>query len=106
MSKLDRSKPFGEVFGGHPARFEQDGKFFNSAGDEIEIVIVEEKGEDGKLVPVQRAKPVGADDKPAAKPAGKKQTAKAAAPVEETQPADPVDDQLAAQLGDGDASFE
>lgn len=46
MSKLDRNRPYGEVFGtadGH--RFEQDGKKFDASGEEIlktaEVVVVQ-----------------------------------------------------------------
>ena len=32
---LDRTKPYGEVYGIHHAKYEQDGKLFNAAGKEI-----------------------------------------------------------------------
>lgn len=36
MAKLDRSRPFGEVFGEHPDhKYVQDGKKFDHQGDEI-----------------------------------------------------------------------
>lgn len=36
MSKLDRKKPFGEVFGGSEGyRYEQDGKRFDHDGNEV-----------------------------------------------------------------------
>ena len=110
MSKLDRSKPFGEVWGDYPARFEQDGKFFNASEDEIEVETVTVEDEDGKKTRVLRAKAVVSSDAPAkqTKPAGKAkpkakepEAAPAAAPA-----ADDVEDQLAAQLGEGDGSFE
>ena len=102
MSKLDRSKPFGEVSGDHPARFEQDGKFFNAAEQEIEVedVVVEDRF--GRKILEHRLKRVVGGEAPAApKRGGKKaQVAEAQAPV-----ATGADDQLAAQLG-GDAEFE
>ena len=36
MRKLDKSKPYGEVHGGGPAVYEQDGITFDSAGREID----------------------------------------------------------------------
>lgn len=107
MSKLDRSKPFGEVWGDHPARFEQDGKLFNAAEDEIEVETVWVEGEDGKKTRVLRAKVVVQAEKQA-KPAGKGRGK--AKDQEEPAPApaaaDEVEDQLAAQLGETDGSFE
>lgn len=106
MSKLDRSKPFGEVWGDHPARFEQDGKFFNASEDEIEVETVTVEDEDGKKTRVLRAKAVVSSDAPAkqTKPAGK---AKPKAKEPEAAPAAAaVEDQLAAQLGETDGSFE
>lgn len=35
MAKLDRSRPFGEVFGFGKVRFEQDGKQFDVNEDEL-----------------------------------------------------------------------
>lgn len=32
---LNKSKSYGEVFGGAPYRYEQDGKYYNGAGDEV-----------------------------------------------------------------------
>lgn len=110
MSKLDRSKPFGEVWGDHPARFEQDGKFFNASEDEIEVEPVTVEDEAGKKTRVLRVKAVVQAEKQAkpAKPAGKGRD-KAKEP-EEPAPApaaaDAVEDQLAAQLGETDGSFE
>lgn len=108
MSKLDRSKPFGEVWGDHPARFEQDGKFFNAAEAEIEIETVVETDDLGNKTRVTRVKATSSSAEKPTKPAGKAkpkakepEAAPAAAPA-----ADAVEDQLAAQLGEGDGSFE
>jgi len=41
MKKLDRSRPFGTIHGGSPvpgALYEQDGEFFNAAGDSLSTV--------------------------------------------------------------------
>jgi hypothetical protein len=35
MPNLDKSKPYGEVYGVHFARFEQDGKYFDGDGKEL-----------------------------------------------------------------------
>ena len=107
MSKLDRSKPFGEVWGDHPARFEQDGKFFNASEDEIEVEPVTVEDEAGKKTRVLRVKAVVQAEKQA-KPVGKGRGK--AKDQEESAPApaaaDEVEDQLAAQLGETDGSFE
>lgn len=109
MSKLDRSKPFGEVWGDYPARFEQDGKFFNASEDEIEIESVVVEDEDGKKTRVLRAKAVVSSDAPEkqTKPAGKGRS-KAKEPEQPAPAPAPaaVEDQLAAQLGETDGSFE
>ncbi len=34
--RLDKSKPFGEVYGEHPYRYEQHGHYFNGAGQEVD----------------------------------------------------------------------
>ena len=39
--KLDKTKPYGEVFGVHQASFEQDGKYFDAHGDEIKAAAPE-----------------------------------------------------------------
>ena len=123
MSKLDRSKPFAEVWGDHPARFEQDGKLFNAAEDEIEVETVWVEGEDGKKTRVTRLKATSSSAEKATKPASKatsssaekatkpasKATSSSAEKPEQPAPApaaDDVEDQLAAQLGEGDGSFE
>ena len=107
MSKLDRSKPFAEVWGDHPARFEQDGKLFNAAEDEIEVETVWVEGEDGKKTRVTRLKATSSSAEKATKPAGKaKPKAKEPEQPAPTPAADDVEDQLAAQLGEGDGSFE
>lgn len=36
MAKLDKSKPYGEVHGDVPYRYEQGGKLFNAQGDECD----------------------------------------------------------------------
>ena len=107
MSKLDRSKPFGEVWGDHPARFEQDGKFFNASEDEIEIESVVVEDEDGKKTRVLRAKAVVSSDAPEkqTKPAGKGRS-KVKEPEQPAPAPAAVEDQLAAQLGETDGSFE
>jgi len=108
MSKLDRSRPFGEVFGDHPARFEQDGKFFNAAEAEIELETVVETDDLGNKIRVTRVKATSPSAEKPTKPAGKaKPKAKEpeAAPVA-APAADDVEDQLAAQMGEGDGSFE
>ena len=108
MSKLDRSKPFAEVWGDHPARFEQNGKLFNAAEAEIEVETVVVEDDDGKKTRVTRVKATSSSTEKPTKPAGKAkpkakepEAAPAAAPA-----ADDVEDQLAAQLGEGDGSFE
>ena len=35
MKTLDKGRPYGEVYGGGPAMFEQDGTLFDSRGREI-----------------------------------------------------------------------
>ena len=35
MKTLDKGRPYGEVYGGGPAMFEQDGTLFDSKGREI-----------------------------------------------------------------------
>ena len=37
-TKLDRSRDFGEVTGGGPTRYVQDGKNFDPAGNEVVVV--------------------------------------------------------------------
>ena len=37
MKTLDKGRPYGEVYGGGPAMFEQDGTLFDSKGCEIGI---------------------------------------------------------------------
>lgn len=38
MPKLDRKRPYGEIWGGNvPARFHQDGRYFDHAGDEVDL---------------------------------------------------------------------
>lgn len=113
MSKLDRSKPFGEVWGDHPARFEQDGKFFNASEDEIEVEPVTVEDEAGKKTRVLRVKAVVQAEKQAekpTKPAGKAKAKEpeqpAPAPAPAPAAADEVEDQLAAQMGETDGSFE
>jgi cell division septation protein DedD len=112
MSKLDRSRPFGEVFGDHPARFEQDGKFFNAAEAEIELETVVETDDLGNKIRVTRVKATSPSAEKPTKPAGKaKPKAKPKAKEPEAAPvaapaADEVEDQLAAQLGETDGSFE
>jgi hypothetical protein len=54
MRTLDRSKPFGQVFGGHGHSFEQDGTLFDHEGKEV--------GGKAKAVPAKSA------DEPAKKP--------------------------------------
>lgn len=76
--KLDRSRPFAEIFGSDAdVRFNQDHADFDAAGNEIVADV------SVKAAPVKAA----AKPKPAAKPAE--------APVEQG-----VDAQLAAQTGD------
>jgi hypothetical protein len=53
MAKLDKSKPYGEVFGdpqGH--RYEQDGKLFDALGEEIVV-----KAKDTPKQPTQPKQP-------------------------------------------------
>ena len=43
--QLDRSRPYGEVFGPSAHRYEQDGRLFDNAGNEIVTKRDEERGE-------------------------------------------------------------
>lgn len=45
---LDRKKPFGEVFGPHPHRYEQDGKCFDHEGVEIGVKTKADKAKPAK----------------------------------------------------------
>lgn len=98
--KLDRSRSFGEVFGDHPARYEQDNRFFNGDGEEIEVETVMVEDANGKKVQAHRIKaPEAAPKKP--------RPNKASGFVVEGETPPEPDDQVAAQLGDDDAaSFE
>ena len=80
---LDRSKPYGKIFGFDPEgrRFEQDGAYFDGAGDEIASA-------DGAAVDDAASGDVAPGDAPAAAPRGR---GRAAAP----QAASQVDAQLA-----------
>lgn len=96
--KLDRTRPFGDVFGDHPARYEQDGLFFNVADDQIdgEGNLIGEAPKAGKKQKVPA--PVKEDSTAGEKP-------KASAPVKEDSTAG-GEDQLSAQLLAPVAEFE
>lgn len=89
MAKFDPSKPFGEIQGLHAARYVQDDKYFDAAGNELE--------EDGS--PKKTAGKAPVDPKLVAAATGKKGKA-AAAP--DAVPGD-ADAQLQAQLGSDEA---
>lgn len=97
MSKLDRSRPYGEVFGDRRVHFEQDGKTFDAQGvqveDEAPVIDANDpealKAEVARLTALLAAKA----DKPARAKADKP------AKAEEPDPAPTVTDaQLDAQL--------
>lgn len=96
MRRLDTSKPYGVVCGAHPARYEQDGRFFNA--DQLEIDETGTLVEEGTTL---------SDAKAATKP---RRAASVKAAVEEPKtPTAPLSEQLEAQLGaqlGADASFE
>lgn len=59
--KLDKSKPYGEVYGTCPYRYEQGGKYFNGAGNEVSKegrAILELKKDEPKRGPNEQAKRV------------------------------------------------
>jgi len=62
MIKLDKRKPFGTVWGDHPASFHQDGHHFDAQGNCLDCgeVTDEESMEDTPLVPAPPA-PVESD---------------------------------------------
>lgn len=99
--QLDRKRPYGEVYGDHPARFEQDGKLFNAAGQEIEVTRVKD-GYEHRVVEDGLPKVAAETTKPRSPVKSKAKEPVATAP---DQPTTPADDQLAAQLA-GDGSFE
>ena len=95
MAKFDPSKPFGEIQGLHAARYVQDDKYFDAAGNELE--------EDGSRKKTAGKAPV--DPKLVAAATGKKGKAAAApAAVPAAVPGD-ADAQLQAQLG-SDGAFQ
>lgn len=54
MATLDKSKPFGEVYGPAPYRFEQNGKYFSAQGFEVD--------EKGTPVDTPDPEPIGQHD--------------------------------------------
>lgn len=106
--KLDRSQSYGEIFGGTGgARYMQHGRYFNHAGDECRgdgssLTDKPAKSAAEQIVESAIADAVAVAGKPKAtrkRAAPKKPAAPAAAvPESDPKPADPTDDQLAAQL--------
>jgi hypothetical protein len=92
-AKLDRNRPFGEIQGEHPCRFMQDGKWFQAQGLECD--------ESGKLVKGAPTGKAPLDPATVAKATASNKAAKAKAAADDP-PADPADDQLAAQLAGGE----
>ncbi|THF55917.1 hypothetical protein [Pseudothauera rhizosphaerae] len=86
--KLDKTKSYGEIYGRTPdgARFHQDGRYFDAHGDEI----VRKAAVEEPVAPQE-------DAKPAARP-GRKPKAAVEEPVA-PKVANPIDEQIAAQLG-------
>jgi len=75
-NKLNREKPYGEVFGLTDARYYQNGKYFNAAGDEVT--------EDGELVRPSKKSPTI--------PAGSgAEVTQKGEPVTEAEPADDLE---------------
>jgi len=112
MAKFDPSKPFGEIQGLHAARYVQDDKYFDAAGNELEEDGSRKKTAgkapvDPKLVAAATGKKGKApvDPKLVAAATGKKGKAAAApAAVPAAVPGD-ADAQLQAQLG-SDGAFQ
>lgn len=73
--KIDFNRPYGQVYGGALHTFEQDGKLFDGAGNEIQ----------------------GEDPAAPAEPKAVRQSTKRAK-EQEAPPASPIDTELAAQL--------
>lgn len=106
--KLDRSQSYGEIFGGTGgARYTQNGRYFNHAGDECRgdgssLTDKPAKSAAEQIVESAIADAVAVAGKPKTtrKRAASKRATKPEAPVTESdpKPADPTDDQLAAQL--------
>lgn len=85
MSTLDRNKPFGVVFGGYTeARYEQDGKLYDGAGNELKrsgdttgpAIPPPAKAQSPDEKVVQATVNAVAEAEAAAKPAAKKASAK------------------------------
>ena len=84
---LNRNKPFGEVYGeGVTHRFEQDGKLFDNAGNEIEAQPEPQEPQDQASEPAADAAPARRGRKP-------KQVDQASEPA-----ADAGADQISAQM--------
>lgn len=52
LQKLNKNRPYGHIFGdGHPGTYEQDGKFFDGGGNQLQIESKNQESDDSEDSP-------------------------------------------------------